>query len=130
MVNEKKSDICIIGAGIGGLTAGALLTKQGYSVKIFEKESLIGGRALSLRGGSLTMESYTKLLSQFNMNISYSNPSLESIFDKNLLDGYTLDLGFHAIGGGVVSKIGSIFSGFNEHIEMLESNTGFIKPDG
>ena len=39
MVNEKKSDICIIGAGIGGLTAGALLTKQGYSVKIFEKES-------------------------------------------------------------------------------------------
>jgi len=39
MVNEKKSDICIVGAGIGGLTAGALLTKQGYSVKIFEKES-------------------------------------------------------------------------------------------
>lgn len=130
MVNVKKSDVCIIGAGIGGLTAGALLTKQGYNVKLFEKESMIGGRALSLRGGSLTMESYTKLLSQFNMNISYSNPSLESIFDKNLLDGYTLDLGFHAIGGGVVSKIGSIFSGFNEHIEMLESNTGFIKPDG
>jgi phytoene dehydrogenase-like protein len=39
MVNEKKSDICIIGAGIGSLIAGALLAKQGYSVKIFEKES-------------------------------------------------------------------------------------------
>ena len=35
--NEKK-DICIIGAGIGGLTAGALLLQQGHSVKIFEKE--------------------------------------------------------------------------------------------
>ncbi|GAG07730.1 unnamed protein product [marine sediment metagenome] len=39
MVNEKKSDICIIGAGIGGLTASAVLAKQGYNVKIFEKES-------------------------------------------------------------------------------------------
>ena len=25
MVNEKKSDICVIGAGIGGLTASAFL---------------------------------------------------------------------------------------------------------
>ena len=39
MVNEKKSDICIIGAGIGGLTASVFLAKQGYSVKMFEKES-------------------------------------------------------------------------------------------
>ena len=47
MVGKGESDICIIGAGIGGLTAGALLTKKGYKVAIFEKEALIGGRALS-----------------------------------------------------------------------------------
>ena len=44
MTNKKT--LCIIGAGIGGLTASALLTRQGYKVTIFEKESIIGGRAL------------------------------------------------------------------------------------
>ncbi len=47
MIDTKGSDVCIIGAGIGGLTAGALLTKKGYKVTIFEKEALMGGRALS-----------------------------------------------------------------------------------
>jgi len=40
MVNEKKSDICIVGAGISGLTASTFLAKHGYSVKIFEKRVL------------------------------------------------------------------------------------------
>ncbi|HEV3251692.1 MAG TPA: FAD-dependent oxidoreductase, partial [Puia sp.] len=31
-------DVVIIGAGIGGLTAGALLSKAGLSVCILEKE--------------------------------------------------------------------------------------------
>ena len=38
MTNGKK--ICIIGAGIGGLTAGALLIKQGFNVTIFENTSV------------------------------------------------------------------------------------------
>ena len=44
----NKKNIGIIGTGIGGLTAGALLTKQGHKITIFEKEAFIGGRALSL----------------------------------------------------------------------------------
>lgn len=130
MIDRKKSDICIIGAGISGLTAGALLTKKGYTVKIFEGESVIGGRALSLSGDTLSLEAYTKLLSRHNMNIPFSDPDIESIFNKKLLKGYTLDLGFHAIGGGAVSTIRNIFSRFDEHVEMLESNTGFIKDNG
>jgi len=75
MVDGKKSKVCIIRAGIGGLTAGALLTKQGYKVTIFEKESLIGGRALSFDDLSLfTIEKYMGLLSRFNMHIAFSNP--------------------------------------------------------
>lgn len=130
MIDGKKSDICIIGAGISGLTAGALLTKKGYTVKIFEGESVIGGRALSLNGDTLSMETHTKLLSRYNMNIPFSDPSVESIFNKKLLKGYTLDLGFHAVGGGAVSTLRSVLAQFDEPIDMLESNTGFIKENG
>ena len=41
--------ICIIGAGIGGLTTGALLANEGYEVKIFEKNSKLGGRTTSMK---------------------------------------------------------------------------------
>jgi len=41
--------ICIIGAGIGGLTSGLLLANNGYDVKIIEKHSKIGGRTASMK---------------------------------------------------------------------------------
>lgn len=37
----------VIGAGIGGLATAALLAKDGYSVTILEKNSVLGGRAMS-----------------------------------------------------------------------------------
>jgi len=126
---EKKT-VCIIGAGIGGLTAGALLTKKGYKVTIFEKESLIGGRAISFKPSDLSLEEYKELLSRFNMDVPFSEPDLETIFEKKMLDGYKLDLGYHAIGGGVLSNTNNILSQLNEHIEILESSVGFIKENG
>jgi len=130
MVNEKKLNICIIGAGIGGLTAGALLLKQGYRVTIFEKESLIGGRALSFDGSSLELEKYKNLLSKFHMHVPFSEPDIETIFKKKMLNGYKLDLGYHAIGGGVLSNINNVLSELGTPIEIFESNTGFIKEGG
>jgi phytoene dehydrogenase-like protein len=41
-------NIFVIGAGVGGLTTGALLAKQGYSVKILEKSPKLGGRTASI----------------------------------------------------------------------------------
>ncbi|WP_332649538.1 phytoene desaturase family protein [Lysinibacillus sp. 54212] len=37
--------VCIIGAGVGGLMAGALLAKKGYSVTVLEKATTVGGSA-------------------------------------------------------------------------------------
>ncbi|MCK5261395.1 MAG: NAD(P)/FAD-dependent oxidoreductase [Thermoplasmatales archaeon] len=130
MVDKIESDICIIGAGIGGLTAGALLTKKGYKVIIFEKERLIGGRALSFDASSFTLENYKDLLSRFKMHVPFSEPDLETIFKENMLEGYKLDLGYHAIGGGVLSNLNSILSELDDHVEILESHVGFIKDDG
>ncbi|PIC82043.1 hypothetical protein CSV73_14530 [Sporosarcina sp. P1] len=37
--------VCIIGAGMGGLMAGALLVKEGYQVTVLEKATRVGGSA-------------------------------------------------------------------------------------
>jgi len=43
MIKKKqKKEIKILGAGIAGLTAGIILAKNGYNVKIFEKRPNIG----------------------------------------------------------------------------------------
>ena len=36
-------DVVVIGAGLGGLSAGALLAKQGRRVLVLEQSQLIGG---------------------------------------------------------------------------------------
>jgi phytoene dehydrogenase-like protein len=127
MGSKNHSEICIIGAGISGLTAGALLTKQGYKVTIFEKEPMLGGRALSFDASSYTLEQYLKLLARFHMNVPFSEPDLTTIFEKKMLQGYTLDLGYHAIGGGVMSNLNSVLATLHDHIESFESSVGFIK---
>jgi phytoene dehydrogenase-like protein len=125
-----KKNICIIGAGISGLTAGALLIKQGHTVTIFEKEKLIGGRALSFDASSCTLEKYQQLLSRFQMQVPFSEPDLPTIFEKKMLQGYTLDLGYHAIGGGVMSNLNNVLATLDDHIETLESSVGFVTEKG
>jgi len=130
MGNTKPLKICIIGAGISGLTAGSLLTKEGRHVTIFEQEAIIGGRALSFDASSYSADQYLKLLSRFQMNVPYAEPDLRTIFGKKMLDGYKLDLGYHAIGGGVMSNLNNVLATLDDHIETLESSVGFIKDDG
>ena len=50
---DQKVDVAIIGAGPAGLTAAYLLTKQGYSVAVIEKDPIyVGGisRTVELNG--------------------------------------------------------------------------------
>lgn len=45
MTTRAGSDIVIIGGGLAGLTAAAILARAGRSVTVFEKSHVIGGRA-------------------------------------------------------------------------------------
>jgi hypothetical protein len=130
MTTTMPSKICIIGAGISGLTAATLFIKQGYNVTIFEQEEIPGGRALSLDGSTLTLDAYKELLSRFNMKVAFAEPDITTIFSNKMLDGYQLDLGYHAIGGGVFSNVNNLLSHINDHVNILESYVGLIKEDG
>lgn len=47
-MKQEKVDVAIIGAGIGGMCAGALLAHAGYNVVVTEKLPQLGGRCSNL----------------------------------------------------------------------------------
>jgi phytoene dehydrogenase-like protein len=100
MEAKKKYDAIIIGAGVGGLTVGTLLSKEGLKVLVLEQNDRPGGRALSVYGTEISnrgLEWYKKILASQYTYIAGSHPDIETIIKKRMLDGYTLDIGYHAI---------------------------------
>ncbi len=51
-----KYDVIVIGAGLGGLTAGAKLAREGMKVLVIEQHSRPGGCATTFRRGVYTLE--------------------------------------------------------------------------
>lgn len=51
-----KYDVIIIGSGIGGLAAAALLSHRGMKVLVLEKNGFIGGRLSSYKRGEYTLD--------------------------------------------------------------------------
>ena len=114
----------VIGAGIGGLAAAALLKQRGFSVDVYEKESQVGGRALTL-DHTVDLPTYRQVLEHFDMWMPFAEPSLEEIFDGRL-HGYRLDLGFHLMGGGDQAAPMQILSSLGVKQDIIGSRLGFI----
>ena len=73
--------VTIIGAGLGGLTAGALLSKEGYRVTLLEQHNIVGGCATTFKRGDFTCE-----VGLHEMESVYTNPLVVEIFNR--LDVY------------------------------------------
>lgn len=53
---QKTSRVVVIGAGIGGLTAAALLARRGYSVQVFDQAFVPGGCASTFKRRGFTFD--------------------------------------------------------------------------
>lgn len=62
---NNKPSVSIIGSGVGGLFAGALLAKHGFNVKIFEARPQIGGYLTSWKRGDYLFETSMHELNGF-----------------------------------------------------------------
>ena len=69
--------ITIIGAGLGGLTAGALLAKDGYKVTLLEQHTIVGGCATTFKRGNFSCE-----VGLHEMDGVYTNPAIMNIFTE------------------------------------------------
>ncbi len=63
---KQHYDIVIIGGGIGGLTAAALLSKTGFSVCVIEKEPHVGGYLAGFRRRDFIFDTAIHWLNQYN----------------------------------------------------------------
>ena len=55
-MSENSFDAVVIGSGLGGLTAAALLAKAGRKVCVIERNHSVGGAASAFKKGELTIE--------------------------------------------------------------------------
>jgi len=53
-VSMARYDVVVIGAGLGGLTAGAILARAGRKVLVIERSNSVGGAASSYKSGDLS----------------------------------------------------------------------------
>src|SRR6201747_3191383 len=51
-----RYDVVVIGAGVGGLTAGSILARAGRKVLVIERSTSVGGAASSYKSGDLFVE--------------------------------------------------------------------------
>lgn len=70
---EKKFDVVIIGAGVSGLTAAALLSKAGLSVCVLERHRLIGGYLQGFERRGFVFDTAIHWLNQYDEKGSVTN---------------------------------------------------------
>ena len=105
MTSEQNFDTIVIGAGVAGLGAAALLAREaGQRVLVLERAPFIGGRTLSYVGKGkkvvadgieMDAAAFRKSLPLAHCYLGKCAPSIEEIFERGLLDGRTFEAGGH-----------------------------------
>jgi prolycopene isomerase len=137
----QKFDTVIIGAGVAGLGAAALLAKDyGAKVLVLERAPFIGGRTLSYVGRGdkvvadgieMDAKAFRKSLAFAHCYLGKTTPSIEEIFERRLLDGRTFEAGGHGLFWGNKGRVDYLMAHLGVHHNLpLNRGLGFVKWHG
>ena len=141
MAAQQKFDTVVIGAGVAGLAAAAMLAKDyGQRVLVLERAPFVGGRTLSYVGKGtkvvadgveMDAKAFRKSLAYAHCYLGKCTPSIEEIFEKGLLDGRTFEAGGHGLFWGNKGRVGFLMQhlGVNHNLP-LNKGLGFVKWEG
>ncbi len=140
MVNEKF-DTIVIGAGVAGLGAAAVLARDyKQKVLVLERAPFIGGRTLSYVGKGnkvcadgieMDAKAFRKSLPFAHCNLGKCTPDIETIFENCLLDGRTFEAGGHGLFWGNNGRIGYLMRHLGvDHDLPLNKGFAFVQWEG
>lgn len=141
MSSEQKFDVIVIGAGVAGLGAAALLAKDhGKRVLVLERAPFIGGRTLSYvgTGNTVVADGIEMDAKEFRKSLAYAHcylgkcePPIQEIFDRGLLAGRTFEAGGHGLFWGNKSRVDFLMKHLGVHHNLpLNKGLGFVKWQG
>ncbi len=132
-----RYDVIVIGAGIGGLTAATLLSKQGYKTLLLEKESQVGGYVVSFKrngfifdatgafvGGCQEGGELYRILKEIGINENIEFIPIQHI--RNIYPGFEV----HLHPGGFLSYAEALFNLFPQEEKGLKTYLSLIKRIG
>ena len=129
-----KYDVIIVGGGIGGLTAGALLARRGQRILLLEQGDRTGGYVTSFKRGAFTLDAtgaflggceeggeFHKILSQTGALQHLRFLDIENA--KNIYPDFSLDLhlrgGFEAYINGVRELFPEEQKGLGDYFALI-----------
>ncbi len=129
---QQRIDVAVVGGGLGGLAAAALLARRGRSVALFERTSTLGGRAathskdgflFNLGPHALYRKGHgARVLQDLSVRLSGGAPSASG--------GYALDGGrLHALPGGFLSLLTTGLFGPSAKLETARLLSGIQQID-
>ncbi|HEY0941976.1 MAG TPA: FAD-dependent oxidoreductase [Steroidobacter sp.] len=138
---SQKFDVIVIGAGVAGLGAAALLARDfKQRVLVLERAPFIGGRTLSYvgKGNKVTADGIEMDARAFRKSLAYAHcylgkctPSIEEIFERGLLDGRTFEAGGHGLFWGNKSRVDCLMKHLGVQWNLpLNRGLGFVEWEG
>ena len=128
--------IAIIGAGASGMVTAYLLEKQGHSLTVFEKQSILGGHIRTLNKNIKPNHSNSDLILEcgvlefpvvFHNFINLMQELKVELEPIKTGSGLFLKDGRHLLSGGMIKKN---FQGWNRLIEYLRLDTLYARSAG